>query len=713
MCRIDEKKNSIGLAKKVGFVCAFSVVLSIGIAVFFTAHLWNVANIKVNLQNLRIWTTFNRAYIVFFVLVFGGLHFVIPVKKMYSWMFDKRWLLGILLLIFLTANQYHGDSIGYYANAIQPGQGSEASTPIFGVTRSIRSDEFVVTTPSVLASSYGEDSFSKYNNIMRGSDTLNIINGVYLGFATLGYAPQELVYAVLPIEYAYSFCWWFPLIVGFLMSTELFYIISNKKKLLSITGACLIIFSSFFLWWGFSSYCMTAPGTIVCIYYFFQSKEKWKKILFGIGTAICFSVFVTNLYPAWQVPLGYMFLAVGIWLLHDNWDKIKKMKKSEWLILGTSLILLIGLVVTYLLSVSEYIKLIGQTAYPGKRVDNGSFYLSKLFYCAQTPFYAYQDIGNPSEASAVFGLFPIPTIMAAFCWIKEKKKDWLTGGLLLAQIPMLLYVTTGLPEIVAKIFLFTNSTVYRTIDIIGVIQIYFIVILLSRYKDERKLPLKIAMPLGILVAGVNIYFTTHDYPEYLNIYQRVLMFLLIMVLCVSLMIKLKEQLRCVLMLAFVAISIFTSVYIRPLMKGFDAIFSKPVANEIQEICEENPEAKWLTNGGGIVLSAYNVACGASTVNSVNTYPDLELWEKLDVNSQYEDIYNRYAHVNVEFTNEETSFELIQDDFMQVNLSYKDIEKTEAEYLLVMGTLYVDKNNQYVDFEKTYEENGVSIYRVIY
>lgn len=142
---------------------------------------------------------------------------------MYAWMFNKRWWLGVTVLLFLTANRYHGDSIGYYANTIQPGQGSEATIPVLGVTRAIRSDEFVATTPSVLASTYGETPYAKYNSIMRGSETLNITNGVFLGYATLGYAPQELVYAVLPVEYAFSFCWWFPLIFGFLMSLEIFY----------------------------------------------------------------------------------------------------------------------------------------------------------------------------------------------------------------------------------------------------------------------------------------------------------------------------------------------------------------------------------------------------------------------------------------------------------------------------------------------------------
>lgn len=698
--------------RKIVILCILSIILSLGAAFAWTARLWEVANITTNMENFKIWTMINRAYIMFFGFVFGGLHFIFPIKKMYNWMFDKRWLIGMALLIFMTVNQYHGVSIGYYNNVIQPEQGSESAAPIIGRTRAIRSDEFVVVFPSTLASSYGEDAFGKYNTIMRGEETLNATNGVYLGISTIATAPQKLVYAILPVEYAYSFCWSFWLVFPFLVTMELFYIITKKKKLLSVAGAFLVVFSSFNFWWGMPSQLLTAPGTIVCIYYFLQSKERWKKILLGLATAVCFSMFVSNLYPAWQVPFGYMFLAIGIWLLHDNWDKIKNLKKSDWLMIGSALVLAVGLVFSYLHSISEYTEVITETAYPGKRVDTGYFYLSKLFYCAQAPFYAYKDVANPSEAGVFFSLFPIPTIMAAFCWFKEKKKDWLTAGLLLAQIPMLLYVTTGFPESVAKVLLFSNSTVFRTIDIIGLIQIYFIVIVLGRYENTKKLPLILAVPAGMLVAGLNLHFSNRDFPGYLNQWQSVVMFLLITGLCVGLMVNLRDRLKNIWLVAAIGLSIFTGIYVFPIMKGFDAVFSKPVAAEIQKICEEDPDAKWLTSGGGIVLSGYSVACGAPTVNSVNTYPNMELWEKLDEDSQYEEIYNRYAHVDVELTGEETSFELLQADYMKIHLSYEDIEKTEAEYLLTMEEQDFEEN-PYVEFEVIYEEYDMYIYHIVY
>lgn len=695
--------------KRLALNVLISLICSLIIAVVVTGNLWQINNFRENIRNLRVWLSLNRAFILFFFLFFIGLHFILPIKVMYEKIFEKRWLIGMLLLMFVTINKYHGDSISYYDELLQPGSGDVSSAPIFGMTRKIRSDEFIVDTPSVLASSYGKNAYGKYNEIMRGTKTLNIVNGVYAGYVTLAYAPWELSYLVIPKEYAFSFCWYAPLILGFLMSTELFYIITKRQRLLSVAGAFLIIFSSFYLWWRFSLQLISAPGTVVCVYYFLKNDKFWKKILFGLGAALCFSNFLINIYPAWQVPFGYMFLAIGIWVLHENWHQVKNMHLKDWLIIVGAVVLILSFLLSFFCTAREYIEVINSTVYPGKRRDTGSFELSKIFYYAQAPFYAYQDIENASEAGVFFSLFPIPTIMALYCFFKEKKKDWMIAGLLLVQIPMLIYVTVGFPEIVAKYTLFANTTTIRVIDVIGLIQIYFMVIILSRPQGAIKPPRVVAGFLGVITAGTSIWVSHYMFPGYLSITQMIVMFCVVAIACVCLMFELGKNTRTVFLLGLIGISLFTGIYVRPVIKGLGAIYSKPVAREIKRISEKDENARWITIGAGIGLPAFSTACGAPTINSVNIYPNLELWEKLDVKGEYDDIYNRYAHIDVNLIEQETNFEKIQEDYIRLNLSYKDIEKTEAKYLLLAGDL--DLENEYVEFEKIYRENGISIYYI--
>lgn len=703
--------NKNFLVKKLILNGLLSLVCAIVGAVIITGHLWQIQNVKCNIINLRVWLSLNRAFILFFALFFIGLHFILPVKQMYNWIFDKRWVMGLALLLFLTANRYHGDSISYYNEIIQPGMGDDSAVPIFGGTRGVRTDEFVVNTPSVLASGYGDTPYGKYNEVMRGTKTLNVITGVYAGYVTLAYAPWELSYLVFPREYAFSFCWYAPIILGFLMTLELFYIITKRQKLVSVTGTFLVIFSSFYLWWVFSMQIISTAGTVVCLYYFLDNHRISRKIFCGIGMAICFSNFIINFYPAWQVPFGYMFLAVGIWVLHENWEAIKKFRLKEWSVIVGALILMVSFVIAYFCTAAEYVETISSTVYPGERIDTGSFGLLKIFNYAQAPFYAYQDIGNASEAGVFFSLFPIPTIMAIYCFIKEKNKDWLTGGLLLAQIPMLFYVTVGFPEIVAKLSLFSHTTTIRVIDIIGLIQVYFVVIILSHYKEIVKLPKAAAGVLGIVTAIVCIRVSGYMFPGYLNFVQKVVMFFVVTAACICLMVELGKKARTVFLFGLIGISIYTGIYVRPIMKGLAAIYSKPAAKEIMKICEEDVDAKWITIGMDIGLPAFCTACGAPTVNSVNVYPNLELWKKLDPDGKFDEIYNRYAHIDVAFTDQETNFEKIQEDYIRLNLAYEDIEKTGVDYLVLAGEANLE--NDYVDFKQIYDENGISIYCLNY
>ncbi|MFR6072261.1 MAG: hypothetical protein ACLUHF_04335 [Faecalitalea cylindroides] len=701
--------------KKSLIILILCIFASTAVTFWYTARMEGFQGFRLLLSSVMTLRFWYREFFLFVVFVFVGLHFLVPIRQFYNWIFKYRWLIGIGVLVFLTILRFHGDSIAFYYNSIQPGVGDEFAKPIFGVMRAIRSDEFVVSTPNALASQYGSTPFGVYNDILRGTETLNLVTGVYIGLPTLILAPWELAYAILPVEFAYSFCWYAPLILGFLMTFELFYIIS-KNKLVSLTGTFLIIFSSWYLWWGFSSYFINAPGVVVCLYYFVKENKNYKKILYALGTAICFASFIVNLYPAWQVPMGYMFLAIGIWFIHDNWDRIKSFTKRDWMLLVTALILCFALVANYFLSISEYVEIINNTAYPGARLDSGSFYLNKLFYYIQSPFYAYKDIGNPSEMGVFFSLFPIPTIAALWCWIKEKKKDWLTAGLLIVQVPMLIYASTGVPEIVAKITLLSYTTAFRIVDIIGLIQIYFIVILFSRYKNIKCFHWIIAMSLSIGTALIAAYYSWKNFPGYLNILMMFIMVIVITLLSFVLLYKVNKKIQTITLIGIIGISLFTGIYIRPISVGTSAIYSKPVAQEIQKINQKDTYSKWIAYGGGIETPAFAVACGASTINSVNTYPNLPLWEKLDTTGVYNEVYNRYAHIKVVFTNEPTSFEINQADYITLNLSYEDIIKTGVSYLFVnevTGPLEFDVNNGFVALEQIYNESGAAIYKFIY
>lgn len=636
--------------------------------------------------------------------------FGINYKKVYGFLFDKRWWIAFLILLYLVSNRLNGDSLGMYDSYIQPGMGSENVQPILGSPRAIRSDEWIVEAENKLSSIYSS-FYQPYNEMIRGTNTLKApTGGIYLSYSTIGSKPFQFIWAVLDTEYAYSFYWYAPIILAFMVTIEFFLILTKGDKLVSLTAAFLVICSSFYMWWAFPSIILGAHASIVCIYHFLHAKTIKKKIILAIGTAISASYFILTLYPAWQVPMSYLVLAIIIGFVHDSWEEIRKMSWKDYAIMGCALIFMVSLILSYVFGISEYIKTIMNTVYPGQRFETGGGGLHKLFYYFQAPFYAYKDVGNASEAGVFFSLFPIPMLMAAYLWIKSKRKDWITGGLLLVTMILTLYAIVPFPKIVASVTLLKNVTNIRVLDMIGLSQIYFISLIFSRLNEEKKLPRFVGLIIGIIGALAAGIISTGDYPGYLKGIYCIGMLIMIAFFMYCLISESSMKVKRYFSGACIAISIITCVVIRPISIGLDSVYSKPAAKAIENIVASDQEGKWISKG--FVESAYLVMCGAKTINSVNIYPNMNFWSALDETGVYQEVYNRYAHIMTEFTDQDTTFELFSPDLFKLKLSYKDLEKTGVKYVFQTEPINVAQN-PYVNFELLYNESNVYIYQVVY
>lgn len=694
--------------KKVLCVLLLSICISLLLTVIVPSNLWTL-NSGIQIGGLKI--LLYRAFILFFVVFFLSIHFVYPVKKIYDFMFKYRWYIGIIFLLFVTIFKINGDSMAYYTMTIQGDKVDAFAYPMFGKIRTIRSDEFLVNNPGIFASVMNNPSFEKYNSILRGTDTLNIISGVYKGLAMIAYQPWKLIFTILPLENAFSFYFYFVPVFAFLFCMELYYILS-KNKLVAFTGATLTIFSSYFLWWGFPNYLLSGTATLVFFYKFINEYNIKKQIVFGLLMALSFSVFVCNLYPAWQVPVGYVYLVIGIWMIKENFVQIKSQSKVQWFIFFGAIGICILLVLSYFISTKEYIQIINQTVYPGKRVEYGSNEIGKLLCYAQSLFFPIKDMYNNSESGVFFCLFPLSTLLSLYYSIKSKKKDLLSIILLIVEIPMIIYTTIGLPPIVAKLLLFTHSTSVRMIDILGFVQVILIVRLLSFYKDEKHIKPVVGCVIAFVFACESVLMCKFSFPDYLNKYQMILLFILIFYLSFYLMTNYKDKGFKKFAVLISVVSICSGICVRPISIGLSSVYAKPAAQEIQKIVLTDPKSKWLTIGG-IETPSFTVMCGAPTINFVNTYPNLKLWHTLDPEKKYEKIYNRYEHVQVLLTHEESSFELIQSDYITLNLSYKDIKKAKVKYVFTNGVCDIDFNNGYVKFDEVYDESGITIYKITY
>jgi hypothetical protein len=678
--------------------------------------------------------SFYRAGILFFGIFFVLLHAIVKIKFFYDVIFRYRYLLAILLFVILVAGRINFSSIGMHDSYVQPGYGSEFTQPVFGRPRYIRTDEYVGKTPSQLASQFDPEPFGRFNYVMRGTATENALNGININFATIA-NPLHLFF-LIDVEYGVSALWVGTLILTFMMAFELSYIISKKSRLLALTGACLITFSPFFQWWGYSSVITGGIGTIVCFYYFLNSESKIKRLLYSLGMAIFFSHFVIDIYPAWQVPIGFLYLGIAAWIICENRERVKHLGKFDYGIIGLMVILIAAVVATYLMSVREYLTAISNTVYPGDRRESGgglalgyivNRWVNGGVYGPLSGFrtVVHEPYRNTCEFGGFYTLFPVPMLFVSIMMIKKRVFDLLSAILIAFTLFIGSYIYIGWPDFLARITLMSNAVPRRTLDIVLLAQALLLIrsmSLFSKEKDADKqttdrhlqskkkiafIKLTGAIAVGACLTFISLFFVSRTFIEPVN--NIYFLFVFIGFVLVTYCLFDFGQSRKVFILAciyMIGISSITLMSINPVMRGLDAIYSKPVSAKISQLAVSTDD-KWvsLTFEGPALL----IANGASTINSTNIYPNLELWHRLDPNREYEFVYNRFAYISVVLTENDTSwFDLLHYDWIRVYLSYHDLETAGVKFI---HTLYQLEENDIVTLTPVYDEGGTYIYAV--
>jgi len=616
-----------------------------------------------------------------------------------------------------------------YDYIVQPEYGSEFVSPVFGRPRFVRSDEWVVKTPSQLASQFGPEAFGRFNYVMRGAATENSLLGINLNFSTIA-TPLNLFF-LLGVEYGVSAIWVGSLIITFMLAFELIYIISKKNRLLAATGACIIAFSPFFQWWSYVNYLTAGMGAIVCFYYFVTSENRINRMLFAFGIAVFASQFViAGLYPAWQVPFGYLFLALVIWIIYENWEKVKNLDKLDYGIVGLMVVLIAAIIATYIWNLREYIETISNTVYPGDRHESGGGVGLSLIINRWVnggvygPISAlrtviYEPYRNPSEFGGMYSLFPVPVLFISLVMIRKRIVDIFSVILIVFSVFIGSYIYFGWPEWLARVTLMSQTIPRRAMDIGLFAQVLLFTRGLSVFTVKKGLeestgnshttargPMIGAIIVGAFLTFISVLFVGRTFIGSVTPLYFIITFIGFVVVTYSLFDFQRNQrvfkAACIYLICLSTVTVMT---INPVMRGLDAIYSKPLSKKVSELAD-NTEEKWVS----LIFEgpAFLFASGASTINSTNLYPNMELWQRLDPNREFEFVYNRYAHVSATLTHENTWFELLHYDWIMLHLSFNDFESAGVKYI---HSHYPLDNHEEFNLTLLYDEGGSYIYKV--
>lgn len=658
------------------------------------------------------WSVFLRKIELFtLIFAFAALHCFVEIKKLYDFIYKYRVWLCIGLLAFSVLNNFNGSSIGMWNSYIEPNSPVSLGNPIFGNPLPIRSDEWAVNIPRMMSGEYS--NYTEFNDIVRGVRTENIsASGLFRDYSAL-YNPSRWGYYMFDFSHGLSFQWSYLLIFGFLFSFELCNVLTGNKPL-SLLGASLLWFSPFNIWWSIIMQMVSLSAIPVLFYYALTAHNRIKRALFAFMLAIAGADFVCNLYPAWQVPAGWIMLSLMIYIVVTNTDW-KKYKLPDWLIVIAAVVFMVSIIVRFLYVDMSYINAVSATVYPGARVDYGADSISKLLgYPATflTGLIRTDVFPNNCEAASFFGVFPVAYVLIPYGIVASRKnldspkKPSVLWFLLVPLAILTAYCTIGLPPIVAKLLLMDKSTSFRAIDYLGALLVIILIVSLSEIRKNGGLKLVEAIAISVLSVIPAINYSKGILLD--NSGKLIEITAVFFVVSMTLMLsKIKSYKWDLSVVSTAVILACGALAIHPLMVGTSAVTDKPAATEIQELVEENPDAKWVSTN--FIYSQFLIANGAPTVTSTNYIPNMELWEEFDPDGSDEEIYNRYAHLNLALIDDgESYYELVQADMINLVVTKDDFDKLDADFLVTVAPI-----DEYwsEDFELEYQGENILIYRL--
>lgn len=633
------------------------------------------------------------------ILSFIGFHIAFGISKLYDFIIKHRFKIASVCVIVFTLLQYSGSSNGILSNLVlEP----EKNNMLLGVNRSIRSDEYALETP--LAVSQKNNNYNYNNELLRGitTDVFSIVHAPVKDILSIGKL-YNFGYFFLSSGMALAFYWNLRFFVLILVSYELCSIITNKNKGISVVATIIIVFSGAVQWNysnAFVDILIFGQLALVLLDKFMNSDKFKIKLLCLIGITLSAISYIFTFYPAYMVALGYVFLALAIWIIIKNRKNVKINLKDIISIAGCIAVIII-LCFRYLNLSSNTLDIVYNTSYPGERTETGGGALPYLFSYLYNFLLPYMEIGDNCSLASIISLFPIPMIMAILYMYKKEKHISFLLPLSIVGVLETVFCISGFPEIISKITLFNYTLVERVAVAVGFANFYLLIYMLANIQ-ENFVNIKSAIRISLILICVVAFV-----PLPTAISNRGYMSLFAALLCLYTFAFLNNgdlRYRKVLLTFLVIFSLIGGLLVNPITKGVYAVTDTDFAKSIQKIVAEDEDALWITTDNIMVLANYAVANGAKTLNSTNIYPNANIFKTVlgkEKSEEQKDIWNRYAHIEI-VIDDENKVELKDKDKVKLYITVDKLKELNIDYIITYDEKISEKN---IEVEKIYEKKN--------
>jgi len=597
--------------------------------------------------------------------------------------------------------------------------------------RGIRSDEYVFYTSWALSQLSHRPKFPVINsNIGDGQNMLVIPATPVMHISALA-RPATWGYFFLGAQRGLAWQWWFQSFACFTVLFLLFEIVLKGHQRIASFAAFWFCSSSYVVCWSLWPAYLTFFVALGCLslFHLLASQKTSVQFVSAMLLGLAIPGFGMLLYPPWQVPVVYLFLAlfVGLVLRDKLYKRLWPVSLTRVLALSLGLLVAAGLSTSFLISTWPALSLINQTVYPGKRVILGGGY--PLLHLFRGTFnlmtnYVYQRAQevflNQSESASFYFLFPA-VVAASIVSKRIRVQLGIIGFAVLAVIAgLLVYMLIGFPEPIAKATLMSHSSPHRMDLALGLGSILLCAMILVRKRED--VPFESGWRwFAATMAGSTISFFVVVLTG-LQLSKRIGSF---PSLTATLFAALLFGIASWLMLSgrtrfFVAlvgtVCIATTAFFNPLATNLDYLYKSEIAAQIQSLnaAAGTERPLWVCYGNNYPSTLVSIL-GGRTIGGVMLPPPLSFWRDLDPDGALSHSYNRLNHLYLKYESDDcrAAVDLVGLEVVTLKISPTNpvFRRRGARYVLATGEYQDDLKSPNLRLVSRGTDDSFSIFEI--
>lgn len=288
---------------------------------------------------------------------------------------------------------------------------------------------------------------------------------------------------------------------------ELFLIITENDKKLSFSGSIIVAFSSCVAY-NFNKIDSLVFGSIVIVLFnkLLNSENKKMNLLYTL-LIIALSIMYSYTFIPFAVVFGYIFLALLIFVLIKNKEKLKE--KKVYVILSI-LLSIIGIV---------YSKFIMANNYTEESMGNVHGF-SLMFYYLFDCFLPFKEMNYKEFLCGMYSVAPLPIFISLYYIYKNEKDVHFLLPISVATVFEIIFCLSGFPSAVNKVLLLENISNTRMVIGVHFANLLIVYYFLSNIQ-EKLFSTKVNMRISIIVAILLIlvsYPTIFSSRSYLTLF---------------------------------------------------------------------------------------------------------------------------------------------------------------------------------------------------